>query len=75
MTSDASADDMVRLGRKTDWTGEPPGIVRGVGRKLLLVGDDARTILELDVVRFTNKGTGEEETTAPDAPGMPEELG
>ena len=32
------------------------GPVRGVGRKLFLVGDEARTLLELGEVKFTLRG-------------------
>jgi type VI secretion system protein ImpE len=43
-----TADDAARLGRRTDWeelTGD--GAVRGVGQRTFLVGEEARTILEL----------------------------
>lgn len=49
----AHPDSLVRLGRSTEWSGDDTGIVRGAGQKLFLVGDDARTLLELDQVRFT----------------------
>jgi type VI secretion system protein ImpE len=49
--SSAHADESVRLGRRTDWA-DSGGIVRGLGLKTLLVGDDARTLLELRDVRF-----------------------
>lgn len=51
--SGAHADDLVRLGRKTEWLEPGEGIVRGAGLKLFLVGDDARSLPELDEVQFT----------------------
>lgn len=50
--SGASADDQVRLGRKTDWIDADAGIVRGVGCKMFLAGDDARTLLEFGHLQF-----------------------
>lgn len=44
--SHAHVDDLVRLGRKTDWTDTAP--VRGVGQRELLIGDDVRPLLELE---------------------------
>jgi type VI secretion system protein ImpE len=43
----ASDDDTLRLGRGTGWTEQAPGLVRGVGRKDFLVGDEAFSLLEL----------------------------
>jgi type VI secretion system protein ImpE len=50
--SSSHPDQQVRLGRKTDWVDAGAGLVRGVGRKLFLVGEDARSTQELDDVRF-----------------------
>jgi type VI secretion system protein ImpE len=52
----AHADDQVKLGRKTVWLDAGAGIVRGVGRKLLLVGDEASTLLELGWARLARDG-------------------
>jgi type VI secretion system protein ImpE len=54
-----NADDLVRLGRATDWTGGDGEPVRGVGQRTFLVGDQARTILELHSLTFdlTNLAT------------------
>lgn len=60
-----SDDDLLRLGRKTEWLDLGPGITRGLGQKLFLVGDDAKTLLELGEVQFT--------TGAADAPASPEQ--
>ena len=56
--SSSSADDAIRLGRKTEWIERDGGPVRGLGRKLFLVGDEARTLLELGEVKFTYRGEG-----------------
>lgn len=46
-------DDLIRLGRRTDWVDEAGGaIVRGRGRKVILLGEEARTIADLRVLRF-----------------------
>jgi type VI secretion system protein ImpE len=54
--SSSSADDAIRLGHKTEWIKRDGGPVRGLGRKLFLVGDEARTLLELGAVKFTYGG-------------------
>jgi type VI secretion system protein ImpE len=47
------ADDASRLGRRTDWIGEPPAPVRGVGQRVFLVdGDREAGVMELDTVTF-----------------------
>src|SRR5262249_37023220 len=45
-------DDLARLGRRTDWIGGEGEPVRGVGLRTLLVGDEARTILEIRSLEF-----------------------
>jgi type VI secretion system protein ImpE len=40
-------DDRVRLGRVTDWKRADGSPVRGIGQRTFLVGDEARTIMEL----------------------------
>lgn len=47
------ADDASRLGRRTDWMGEAPAPVRGVGQRVFLLdGDREAGIMELDTVIF-----------------------
>lgn len=47
------SDDASRLGRRTDWRGEPPAPVRGVGQRVFLLdGDREAGIMELDTVTF-----------------------
>ncbi len=40
------ADDAVKLGRATDWLTPAEGLVRGVGAKTFLVGDEATALLD-----------------------------
>ncbi len=47
------SDDALRLSRQTQWKEVAPGLVRGVGQRLWLVGDDVRPILEIKEVAFT----------------------
>jgi len=46
------ADDLVKLGRATDWTGSEGGPVMGVGQRQFLVGEDAVAMLDLPSVIF-----------------------
>ena len=48
----AAADPKVRVGQATDWAEDIPGIVRGVGQKMFLCGDDARPFVEIHAVRM-----------------------
>jgi type VI secretion system protein ImpE len=50
--SAAESDDQVRLGRATEWRGEPPLPVRGFGQRLFLVGSEDLPILELKTLAF-----------------------
>jgi type VI secretion system protein ImpE len=47
-------DDLVKLGRMTDWKTSANGPVLGVGLRQFLVGDDARAVLELPPVKFAS---------------------
>ena len=44
-------DDATRLGRATDWRDEG-GIMRGIGQRMFLAGDEARSILDLTSVEL-----------------------
>ena len=50
------ADDPVteaqRLGRETDWRETDGGLVRGVGQRLFLAGDEGLDVMALTVLRF-----------------------
>ncbi len=50
--SAAEPDGAIRLGRVTDWREQPGGLVRGAGRKLFLVGEEARTLQEIGTLQF-----------------------
>ena len=50
--SSTSTDDKVRLGRLTDWVGNEGEPIRGVGLRMLLVGDQDRPIHEMEMLRF-----------------------
>lgn len=42
-----SADEALKLARATDWTPEESGPIRGVGLRLLLVGDDTEPVVNI----------------------------
>lgn len=44
----------LRLGRNTDWTDAEKGPVRGLGQRLLLVGDDAVPMAEITELTFND---------------------
>ncbi len=48
----ASPDPEVRLGRKTDWNESANGVTRGVGQRMLLVGDEDLPLLSIGVLSF-----------------------
>lgn len=41
-------DDQLRLGRATSWAGESIGAVIGLGQKMFLIGEEAKSALEID---------------------------
>jgi type VI secretion system protein ImpE len=47
----AKLADPLRLGRATEWN-DGPGPVRGAGQRLLLLGDESASLLELGSVTF-----------------------
>ncbi len=47
-----AADEATQLGRATDWLGGEMEPVRGAGQRMLLLGDEARPILELSRIEF-----------------------
>jgi type VI secretion system protein ImpE len=52
------ADETVRLGRFTDWRGGDGEPVRGVGQRTFLVGQESRTILEIQEITFNEPQAG-----------------
>ena len=50
----ANSDDMVKLGRTTDWLGNEAEPYRGIGQKMFLVGDEAINLMDLEEVEFAH---------------------
>ena len=50
--SSVLGDRQLKLGRASDWIGEADGIIRGQGLRMYLVGEEARTIRELNLLEF-----------------------
>lgn len=50
-------DDSLKLGRQTDWHEVEDGPVLGIGQRDFLVGDDVRSVLELNFVRFNHSSS------------------
>lgn len=48
--SHAASDDAVKLGRRTDWLGGETEPYRGLGLREFLVGDSAKTVLEIEKI-------------------------
>jgi type VI secretion system protein ImpE len=48
----SEADDRVRMGRVTEWRGGKGSPTRGIGLRTFLVGDEGRTILEIENLTF-----------------------
>ncbi|MDH5545254.1 MAG: tetratricopeptide repeat protein [Gammaproteobacteria bacterium] len=44
--------DVAKLGRTTDWVGGENGPACGIGQKMFLVGEEAKTIMELETLSF-----------------------
>lgn len=52
LTQPAPSED-VSLGRTTEWLGDEDGLVRGIGQRVFLIGDDAYGITDLSALEFT----------------------
>jgi type VI secretion system protein ImpE len=63
--SHGDADERVRLGRLTDWRGGDGGPSRGVGQRIFLVGEQDRSILELEEITITAPASGTEHAPSP----------
>ncbi len=61
-SEDAALDNALKLGRHTDWVGD--AVVRGVGQRLYLVGEEAMAIMDLTTIEFSEPAgqAGEAET-------------
>ena len=51
--ADEPVTDLQRLGRETDWREAEGGLVRGVGQRLFLAGDDGVDAMTLRSLKFT----------------------
>jgi type VI secretion system protein ImpE len=47
-----SVSDAARLGRLTDWQGGDGTPVRGIGQRTFVVGEEARAVMEINVLEF-----------------------
>jgi type VI secretion system protein ImpE len=50
-SDDAGLAPALKLGRETHWRGE--AVVRGVGQRVFLAGEEAMTVMELTTLEFT----------------------
>ena len=50
--SAADTNEQIRLGRATEWRGEPGTPMRGFGQRVFLVGEEDRPILDLQKLTF-----------------------
>jgi type VI secretion system protein ImpE len=50
--SHAAAEEAVKLGRRTDWSGGDSEPYRGLGLREFLVGDGAKSVMEINTVNF-----------------------
>jgi type VI secretion system protein ImpE len=46
-------DDLAKLGRSTQWSDGTPEMPRGVGQRLLVAGDQDKSILEISRIEIT----------------------
>lgn len=56
--SEKSPEDRVRLGRETTWTETADAPIRGLGQRMLLVGDLARPLLEIQRIEISASNPG-----------------
>lgn len=52
--SDATSDAEVRVGRATIWDELPGGIVRGLGARILLAGDEGKSMIHIRQIEFAS---------------------
>ena len=55
----AHGDDQLRLGRGTDWVGGEGAPMRGRGQRMLLVGDDGRSIMQIGCLQLAGEKDGQ----------------
>jgi type VI secretion system protein ImpE len=54
--SHEESDDRIRLGRATDWHGEDGELIRGIGQRTFLIGDEERPILGITEIIINQPG-------------------
>jgi len=52
INSHKETDNALRMGRGTDWRGEEQALVRGIGQRMLLVGDEDKSLLDIGTIEF-----------------------
>ncbi len=65
--SGASSDNLIRLGRKTEWEALSEHLARGAGLKMWMLGDDDKTIFEVKKIEFPERAEAEIEEDEADA--------
>ncbi len=55
----SSSDNLIRLGRKTEWEALSEDLARGAGLKMWMLGDDDKTILEVKKIEFPERAEAE----------------
>jgi len=63
--SHAQSDEGIRLGRSTDWTGGQGAAVRGLGQREFLLGNQARSIMEIGEITIANPLSGPDDEASP----------
>lgn len=52
--SHKESDNALRLGRGTDWRGEEQALVRGISQRMLLVGEEDKSLLDIGTIEFAD---------------------
>jgi len=56
--SAAEEDDRIKLGRMTEWRGGDGSPIQGLGQRMFVIGEEDRTILELEELGITDPQSG-----------------
>ena len=57
----SSPDNLIRLGRKTEWEPLSEDLARGAGLKMWMLGDEDKTILEVKKIEFPERAEADED--------------
>ncbi|MEX2188825.1 MAG: type VI secretion system accessory protein TagJ [Pirellulales bacterium] len=52
VNSHKETDTALRMGRGTEWRGESESLVRGIGQRMWLIGEDDRSLLDVETIEF-----------------------